>query len=358
MPLSRQLTVHSCVFSICVAALAGCASAPNEGTTEDGKDAGGDPGKDAGTAPPSKPGFYVSGRFLYDKCGNKVVLRGVNEMIIWSGDPDGSSIYPEIAKTGANVVRIVWTSTGGASALDATIQNALAEQMIPMVENHDATGDLTKVPAVVDYWTRSDIVAVLKKYEDKVLLNIANEAGASVFEEDYLATYTEAIQRLRGAGYGMPLVIDAPGYGANTSMLLLSGPTFLAEDPLKNILLSTHLYLSDATGDSTRSRLNDSIKKDLPMIVGEFADTKVGTCTPGTYNVAALMEAAQQNEIGWLAWSWGAVKNNDCPGMLDMTSDGTFDGLQNWGLEVAVADPNSIKNTSVRSPYIVRGTCD
>jgi mannan endo-1,4-beta-mannosidase len=356
MHLSRPLALAP--LALWAAAFCGCASSPNEGTTDPGKDAGTDPGKDAVAPPPSKPGFYVSGRFLYDKCGNKVVLRGVNEMIIWSGDTDGSTIYPEIAKTGANVVRIVWTSTGGASALDATIQNALGEQMIPMVENHDATGDLTKVAAVVDYWTRSDIVSVLKKYEDKLLLNIANEAGGSVFEEDYLATYLEAIQRLRAAGYGMPLVIDAPGYGVNTGVLLSSGPDFLAADPLGNILLSTHLYLSDATGDSTRSRLNDSIKKDLPMIVGEFADTKVGTCSPGSYNVAALMEAAQQNEIGWLAWSWGAVKNNDCPGQLDMTSDGTFDGLKDWGLAVAIEDPNSIKNTSVRSPYIVNGTCD
>lgn len=81
MPLSRSLPVIPFLF--CAAILAGCASAPSDATTEDGKDAGTDPGKDAIAAPPDKPGFYVSGRFLYDKCGNKVVLRGVNEMVIW-----------------------------------------------------------------------------------------------------------------------------------------------------------------------------------------------------------------------------------------------------------------------------------
>jgi mannan endo-1,4-beta-mannosidase len=31
-----------------------------------------------------------------------------------------------------------------------------------------------------------------------------------------------------------------------------------------------------------------------------------------------------------------------------MTTDGTFAGLTGWGKEVAVTDPNSIMNTSVR----------
>ena len=70
------------------------------------------------------------------------------------------------------------------------------------------------------------------------------------------------------------------------------------------------------------------------------------------------LEEAQKRQIGWLAWSWGSMKNTDCPGKLDMTSDGTFAGLQNWGLVVATTDENSIKNTSVRSPYIEKGSCD
>lgn len=48
-----------------------------------------------------KPGFYVSGRFLYDKCGNQVVLRGVNEMTVATSDPNSikntSVLSPYIA---------------------------------------------------------------------------------------------------------------------------------------------------------------------------------------------------------------------------------------------------------------------
>jgi hypothetical protein len=54
-----------------------------------------------------KKTFYVSGRFLYAPNGEKVVLRGINNMNVVS-DQTGERSFPEIAKTGANVVRIMW----------------------------------------------------------------------------------------------------------------------------------------------------------------------------------------------------------------------------------------------------------
>jgi mannan endo-1,4-beta-mannosidase len=107
--------------------------------------------------------LVVRGRHLYDRCGEQVVLRGVNEMIVWSGGRDGNPEFSEIAKTGANAVRIVWTEEGTAAELDAVITNALGNHLVPMVEHHGATGDLSLVPVVVDYWTRRDVVAVIKK---------------------------------------------------------------------------------------------------------------------------------------------------------------------------------------------------
>jgi mannan endo-1,4-beta-mannosidase len=352
----------SVVLSLALACLLPACAASN-----DDKGAGGSSGGSSGGAGGSsgsdgsegKKGFYLDGRFLKDPCGNKVILRGVNEMIVWSSNTDGSTIYPEIAKTGANVVRIVWNGKGSASALDKTISNALAAKLIPMVENHDPTGDITKIPAAVDYWTSSDVAAVLLKYADTILLNIGNEAGnGSVSSDDFESTYATAIKRLRDAGFKFPLIIDSTSWGSNIQTIFNSGDIVVAADPLKNTLLSIHLYWEDADGALTRRHLTRTVDElNLPLIVGEFADTKVGTCKHGSYNVKELMAVAQEKEIGWLAWSWGAVKNNDCPGMLDMSTDGTFAGLSDWGLEVASNDVNSIKNTSVRSPYIEKGSC-
>ena len=86
------------------------------------------------------PGMKVIGRHLYDKCGEKVILRGVSNPNIWF-EHDGFVRYREIEKTGANVVRIVWQTWGSPSALDEAIQNCINLHMIPMIELHDATGE-------------------------------------------------------------------------------------------------------------------------------------------------------------------------------------------------------------------------
>ncbi|HEY0465373.1 MAG TPA: hypothetical protein VGC79_14260, partial [Polyangiaceae bacterium] len=175
-------------------AIAGGSHATADSSTAGAKTSGGDDssamggtgglGGSAGDKPAGASGggsatgtFRVEAGKLHDRCGEQVVLRGVNEMIVWSPGQDGVPEFAEIAKTGANAVRIVWNEEGSAAALDVAITNALAQQLIPIIEHHGATGDLTKLAAVVDYWVQPDIVAVLKKHEQNLLLNIANEAG-------------------------------------------------------------------------------------------------------------------------------------------------------------------------------------
>ena len=145
------------------------------------------------------PGFYVQGRHLYDRFGTKVVLVGVNKMVIYT-DRDGMPSFVEIAKTGANVVRIVWLTEGSAEELDIAITNAINHKLIPLVDCHDSTGKWDLLPRCVDYWVRPDILEVLKKHEKYLLINIANEAGEGVVPEwEFRAAYELAINRMRHA---------------------------------------------------------------------------------------------------------------------------------------------------------------
>lgn len=305
--------------------------------------------------------FYVQERHLYDRCGEQVVLRGINEMIVWSPGRDGDPEFAEIAKTGANVVRIVWNDEGSAAELDTAITNAVAQGLIPLIENHDATGDLTLLPEVVDYWVQDDVVDVLKKHEAYLLLNIANEAGdGNVTADDFAAAYETAIDRIRATGLVLPLVIDAPQWGQNIDVLQAAGPGLLEHDPEKNLLFSVHMWWHDPSGTRVISELEESVDMDLPLIVGEFSQHAVYMCADAPFAYTVLLEEAQKHAIGWLAWSWGSVPNNDCAGDtggFDMTTDGEFGSWNDWGEAVALTDPNSIQNTSVRPASMVNGTC-
>ncbi|MBN2528215.1 MAG: cellulase family glycosylhydrolase [Deltaproteobacteria bacterium] len=326
--------------------------------------------EDVDTHPDNHPGFRVEGRHLYDRCGEQVILRGVNKMIVWT-DKDGDSL-PEIEKTGANVVRIVWTTDGSPDDLDAVIGRTLENQMIPMIELHDATGswnkgdqkDMLGLRDLVDWWVKSDVVDVIQKYETDLLINIGNEVGTAVKDQDFLKGYISAVTRMRDAGIKTPLIIDATNWGQNINILQKLGPTVFNHDPYNNVLFSIHMWWPSEYHDSSEwetvedrviGEIKESVEMNLPLIVGEFAH--VGASCVEAIPYLTIIEECQANDIGWLAWSWGPG-NADCDEM-DITSDNTFDGIQEgWGEEVLISDTNSVSNTSVRPYSIVNGECE
>jgi mannan endo-1,4-beta-mannosidase len=311
-------------------------------------------------AAPMARGFFVDGRTLRDRCGEPVVLRGVNEMVIYTESQDGLPALSEMARSGANSVRITWNTTGPVGKLDAVMSNAIANQLIPMVVLNEATGDLGRVGQEVDYWVRDDVVATIEKYEDKALVNIANEAGdGSVTQAAFTSTYQAAIQRMRSAGIHTPLVIDGSQWGQNIDMLQAVGPGLITFDPDHNLIFSVHTYWDDPSGSRVTAEIDQSVSMGLPLIVGEFAHHAVAGCGAAPFAYKTLLALAQRFQIGFFPWSWGAVTNNDCRDdqPFDMTADGTFEGLEGWGAEVAVTDPNSIQKTSVRPGYMLTSTC-
>lgn len=301
------------------------------------------------------PGFRVAGRYLYDKCGEKVILRGVNKMTVWTDI--NSESFPEIEKTGANCVRITWITTGATNKFDSAITKCYQNKMIPMVELHDATGEWSKLSLCVDWWTKPEVVSIIQKHEEYLLINIANECGQTVSDTDFKAGYSDAITKMRAAGIHVPLVIDAAKYGQDIDILQSVGPDLITADPDHNLLLSVHMWWPVEWGYSDQKitdEISQSVKMNLPLIVGEFAHTGVGCET--TINYKHIIAECQKNEIGWLAWEWGPG-NSDCTEM-DMTTDSKFETLRDWGLEVAVTDQNSIKNTAVRPKFILNTVCE
>jgi len=296
--------------------------------------------------------MYTQGSDLYTYCGEKVLLRGVNQMSVWT-DPTGSS-FPAIASFGTNAIRIVYNEAGTAAGLDTLLTQAEANKMISIPEIHDATGKFADVPATVTWWTQASVVTVIKKHEKWTLLNIANEAGdSSVSNATFQSTYTSAISSLRNAGITVPIVIDGTGWGQNVEQLLTVAPALLAADPQQNVIFSWHEYTG---GTQENARITTNLEKSksigVVLINGEFASGGAGSCTENIPYKFLLAEA-QRVGTGWLAWSWDN-SNSDCASsgssIFNMTTSLTSPtGLvSGWPSDVVRDDPNSIKNTSVR----------
>jgi mannan endo-1,4-beta-mannosidase len=296
--------------------------------------------------------MHVQGRHLYTAAGERVVLRGVNEMFSISRDPTGSWTMAEIAKTGANSVRIFTLTNFPAADLDKAISNAVANGMIPIPECHNATGKWEKLDDCVSYWARPDVAAVIGRHRKWVLLNIANEAGADVPKDAFVAGYRSAIDRIRTAGIDVPLVIDGAGWGQEYRNLLDSWAELNAHDPKKMVVVSAHSYwigTEEERKGHYRYIVDKVTRENIPFILGEGPTPSGYNCTASPYEWA--MTELNTAEIGWLAWSWGLHPNGDCrkENRYDMTDGGIFGKWKTEaGERIAVGHPASIRNTSRR----------
>jgi len=299
----------------------------------------------------------VRGRFLYTAAGERVVLRGVNEMFSHSPDPTGVRTLPEIAKTGANAVRIMTTPDYSARNLDAILTHAVRNGMIPIAECHAATGKWEKLGNCVAYWTRPDIAAVIRHHQRWALVNIANEAGTQISSADFLAGYHDAIARLRAAGIAVPLVIDGSDWGKEYAMLLDSWAPLNAADPRHAVMVSAHSYWVGTEEERKRpyrTIITRVVREDIPFLLGEGPTSAGWDCKASPYRWA--MRALQDAQIGWLTWSWGMVPNGDCraENRYDVTDGGRFGHWKSdAGAALMVSDPASVRNTS-RRPCSIR----
>lgn len=305
----------------------------------------------------AKPGFFVQDRFLYSKDNEKVILRGINHMFIWT-DREGKTI-PEIAKTGANCVRIVWNTRGRISDLDNIIGLAIANGMIPIPEIHDTTGNWRRLPDALDFWLRDETLQVISNHQEYLIINIGNEPGSEEMDpEDFYSAYSVIITKMRAAGIRVPIMIDADFWGQSEKNIFRVGNRLLQADPEHNLIFSIHMWWPSERHDTASGYetveervtgvLEKSVELKLPLIIGEFAPVAAGDIKAIPYK--HIMAEAERLNIGWLAWSWGPG-NFDSPEM-DMTAHGSYNTLVGWGKEVAVDSPLGIQNTSVIPSFI------
>jgi mannan endo-1,4-beta-mannosidase len=320
----------------------------------------------------------VKGAKLFDPCGKSILLRGVNKMFIFEqelGKRIGTNIFPEIAKSGANCVRIVWgmgrlnngqVVASSVEELDAVITNCKAQKMIPIVGlwdfTNEADGGFSHLVEYTNFWIRPDVLAVIKKHENALIINIANEAAQECDDSDadldsktpaYLQAYSQAIVAIRNAGVKVPIVINGLDRGKSLRCFsfIRAGQNvnlateLLNADAEKNLIFSFHSYWGKRFTDGqtfVEDIFNKAVADGFCFIDGElskygaWADGESGCSDKGEVDYQRFAKLCAKNKVGYIIWEWGPGNEfGDATGLcikMNMTTDGTFAGLKDWGL--------------------------
>ncbi|MFD1321040.1 cellulase family glycosylhydrolase [Micromonospora sonneratiae] len=280
-------------------------------------------------------GFYVSGGRLYEANGAEFVMRGVSHAHTWYANRTGS--FAGIKSLGANTVRVVlssgdrWTRNDAAdvaNVIDLCRQNRL----ICVLEVHDTTGYGEQAGAItlaraVDYWL--SIASVLAGQEQYIIVNIGNEPYGNQNYGTWAADTSDAIRRLRAAGFDHTIMVDAPNWGQDWAFTMRdNAQSVFDSDPDRNTLFSIHMYgVFDTAGEVT-DYLGRFRSAGLPIVVGEFGHDH----SDGNPDEDTIMAYSQANGIGYIGWSWSG--NGGGVEYLDMVTDFDAGRLTSWGQRI------------------------
>lgn len=307
----------------------------------------------------------VEGDKLKDACGQNVIIRGVNQMTVWTDwidtPRDGLPMFTEIAKTKANSVRIVWSMKDAsnvpqitAAQLDAAISNAVANKMIPIVGLWDYTCQWSDaiLDEVTKWWTSPEILSVIKKHQRYLIVNVGNELGyIGIDSATFIKGYSRVVPALRLAGIHVPLMIDTGSCAQDEVLLAAVAPAIIKADPDSNIIFGLHIWWDDQSVSRIEKAVTALTNLKVPFVIAEFASVAVDCKTPIMYK--DIIRVAQEKGIGYMPWSWD---NQSQCATHAMTKDNamSYSTLWGWGLEVMVSDPNSVANTSVLSTCLMK----
>jgi len=264
-------------------------------------------------------GFFVYQGQLYDPNGNLFRIRGVDRAHYDAAD------QPGLSNAHVNAVRFFMYDIGVGGAPDASTYASVAQEQhidegeLPIITasnvagaSQASTGDSSTrdLASIVSWWLANE--AAFAPIMNQIAINIANEWGPAN-NSAWASAYESAIAQLRAAGYTCPLVIDSGGSGQDINDFLNYAGAVFNSDPQKNIIFSFHFYgLGEGAPWSTLPQLT-TITAQLAslaqstgaaFIIGEFGPGRGIGPSPTNLAPGQIIQAAEQNNLGWMAWAW------------------------------------------------------
>ncbi|WP_455568056.1 cellulase family glycosylhydrolase [Streptomyces asoensis] len=281
------------------------------------------------------PGLHISDGRLVEGNGNDFVMRGVNHAHTWYPGRTQQSLA-DIKAMGANAVRVVladghrW-SANSAADVTAVVAQCKANRLICVLEVHDTTGYGEDTAAgtldqAADYWI--GLKDVLAGQESYIIINIGNEPWGNTDPAGWTDPTIAAVKKLRGAGFAHTIMVDAPNWGQDwQGVMRANARAVYAADTTGNLIFSIHMYSVFDTAAEITDYLNAFVTAKLPLLIGEFGGPADQWGDP---DEDTMMAAAEQLDLGYLAWSWSG---NTDP-ILDLTLNFDPAQLTSWGKRI------------------------
>ncbi len=293
-------------------------------------------------------GLRVSGGRVVEANGAAFVMRGVSHAHVWY--PTRTSSFADIKSLGANTVRVVLGSGqrwGPTTAAEVSTIVSLCRQsrLICVLEVHDTTGygeegAAATLDQAATYWI--GVRSALAGQESHVVINLGNEpfGNNQQVSATWAAATTNAIGRLRAAGFEHLIMVDAPMWGQDWQGIQRdNAASVLAGDPNRNTVFSIHMYGVYDTAAEIEAYLNAFRTAGLALVIGEFGHNH----SDGNPDEDTIMAQAQSRGIGYIGWSWSG--NSGGVEYLDMVTGFDPAALTPWGVRI-FNGANGIRQTS------------
>ncbi len=296
--------------------------------------------------------LQVQGRYLYDTCGNRLVVRGIETGYWWA--PSQANWLPALIDTGANAVRILWQHD---KMTWADVDDTLATLTRAGVVVYWSIGTIPAGHGITDYkdlnyWNIADVKQIYQKYKKWIVLDAVQEYDGN--DTQWRDNAITRIRQLRSWGYDGPLDVISNMSGRNLPTLLAHGAEVEAADPLHKTIFGWQAYWYEtghpdwANGWTYQGEYGMTLTQGIEAVASQTFPVQIGIekwteMTETQYlDYVGAMAAAQQRGVGWLWWNWapGGVGNN-------LTPDGI--ALNALGEQVVNTDANGIRNTSHRA---------
>jgi mannan endo-1,4-beta-mannosidase len=304
-------------------------------------------------------GLRISGRNIVEANGSNFIMRGTSHAHVWY--PNQTSSFANIKSLGANTVRVVLGSGqrwGPNSASDVANVITLCKnaRLICVLEVHDTTGfgeegAAATLDQAASYWI--GLSSVLMGQENYVVINLGNEpfGNNQTVSATWATATSNAIVRLRNAGFDHLIMADAPMWGQDWQGIMRDNATQVFNaDPDRNTVFSIHMYGVYNNATTINNYLNAFQTAGLPLVIGEFGHNH----SDGDPDEDTIMAQAQSRGLGYIGWSWSG--NSGGVEYLDMVNNFNVNSLTPWGQRI-FNGANGIASTS-REATIYSGTGD